>query len=499
MPTSKTLQQDIHELAQLPVSPGQLLIDGVTRQAQDGQSFATISPIDGAELTTLAYGQQADINLSVVAARQSFEAGTWSKLAPQERKRIFLRWADLIEQHSLAVAVLGVRDNGTEISMAMKAEPASYAGTLRYYAEAIDKYYGEIAPTSANTLGLIQHEAVGVVGIIIPWNFPLMIGAWKVAPALIAGNSVVIKPPENASLTTLEVARLGHEAGIPPGVLNVVTGTGQLAGDALAKHPDVDVLAFTGSGGVGRQLLHSAAESNLKRVYLELGGKSANIVFDDANLEQAIDASVSAIFRNAGQVCIAGSRLLLQASIFDEFVEKLIAKTQALKVGNPLLLETQVGAISSKEHLSKVKNYVATALDEGANQLLGGMRLHEETGGYYFAPTIFSDVGPQQALAQEEIFGPVLGLMQFENEAEAIALANNTKYGLSGAVWTNNLSRAHRMIAELKTGLVHVNTYGGSDLTVPLGGVKESGNGYDKSIHAIQKFTNLKSAWINLA
>jgi gamma-glutamyl-gamma-aminobutyraldehyde dehydrogenase len=500
MATPKDLQKDIFQIAQQPVTPGQLLIDGRSRPASSGETLASISPINGLELTTLASAQETDVDSAVQAARKTFEAGTWSKLAPQDRKRILLKWAELIEKHSLALAVLGVRDNGTEISMALKAEPGSFAGTLRYYAEASDKIYGEIAPTAPNTLGLIQHEPIGVVGVITPWNFPLMIGGWKIAPALIAGNSVVMKPSENASLTTLEVARLGLEAGLPPGVLNIITGTGQQAGAALAKHPNVDVIAFTGSGGVGRQLLHYAADSNLKKVYLELGGKSANIVFDDvSDLDQCVDTAINAIFRNAGQVCIAGSRLLLQDSVYEPFLEKLVERTQALAVGNPLELNTQVGAISSAEHLAKVTSFVASGIDEGATMLTGGKQRHNDSGGYYFDPTIFSNVQPQHNIAQTEVFGPVLAVMRFKNEEEALSLANSTTFGLSGALWTRDLSRAHRMIAGMKTGLVHVNTYGGSDLTVPLGGVKESGNGYDKSIHAIQKFTNLKSAWINLA
>ena len=410
-----------------------------------------------------------------------------------------LKWAELIEREALELTVLGVRDNGTEFTMAFKAEAGSAAATIRYYAEALDKVYGEIAPTADTHLGLIHREPVGVVGAIVPWNFPLMIGAWKLGPAIAAGNSVVLKPAETASLTLLRIAELALEAGLPEGVLNVVTGRGAVAGEALALSMDVDVLVFTGSGAVGRRLLEYSARSNLKRVYLELGGKSPSIVFDDVkDIAQAAKVTASGMFRNSGQVCVACTRLLVQCGVQDDFVSELAKAADALKVGDPLDQSSQIGAINSERQLEQSLGFVETATKEGASLYHGGKRILQETGGYYMEPTIFTDVGARDTLAQREVFGPVLAVTGFDTEEEAVAIANGTEYGLSSGVWTSDLSRAHRMIRAVRAGVVHVNTYGGSDLTVPLGGVKQSGNGHDKSLHAFDKYVDLKTAWIQL-
>jgi 4-(gamma-glutamylamino)butanal dehydrogenase len=492
-------QSQIDALRHAKLSPRELFIGGKWIAAQNGGVLDSLSPLDGSVLTQISEAGAADVDRAVSAARASFEKGVWSKAAPAERKKVMLKIADLIDKNLLELAVLGVRDNGTEISMAMKAEPGSAARTFRYYAEAIDKVTGEIAPTAQNVLALVHREAVGVVGAIVPWNFPLMIGAWKIAPALAAGNSVVLKPAELASLSLLRLAEICAEAGLPEGVLNVVTGRGTITGESLALHMDVDVLAFTGSGVVGRKLLQYAAQSNLKRVYLELGGKSPNIVFADApNLDQAAKVSVGGIFRNAGQVCVAGSRLLVEKSIHADFVAKLSDMTSKMKVGDPLDLKTESGAVTSLDQLQKNLGYVAAAQKEGAELTIGGKRILESTGGYYMAPTILDHVRPEMKIAQEEVFGPVLSVIPFADEAEALRIANGTQYGLASAVWTSNLSRAHRMINGINAGVVHVNTYGGADNTVPLGGHKQSGNGHDKSLHALDKYTNLKTAWIQL-
>lgn len=495
-----TMQQsDIDALRALPVPPRSLFIGGRHVAAQSGSTLAVTSPIDGARLTTIADGGAADIDRAVQAARAAFEGKSWSRAAPAVRKKVLLKFADLIEKHALELAVLGVRDNGTEIAMALKAEPGSAAATFRYYAEAIDKVYGEIAPTGEDALGLVHREPLGVVGVIVPWNFPLMIGAWKIAPALAAGNCVVVKPPEIASLTLLRLAELASEAGIPDGVFNVVTGRGSDAGAALALHMDVDVIAFTGSGPTGRRLLEYSARSNLKRVYLELGGKSPNIVFADApDLGVAAKVSVNGIFRNAGQVCVAGSRLLVQSAVYDRFMEAFVAATAKLKVGDPLDLATGVGAVSSEDQLGRNLGFVETATREGATLVTGGNRILENTGGSYMEPTVFADVKPEMTLFREEVFGPVLAVTRFETEEEAVRLANATDYGLASAVWTANLSTAHRMVRSIRAGVVHVNTYGGSDITVPLGGFKQSGFGRDKSLHALAEYSDLKTAWIAL-
>jgi gamma-glutamyl-gamma-aminobutyraldehyde dehydrogenase len=490
-------QPAIDALASAPVAPGRLLIGGTW---DDGaERMEVLSPIDGRPLTTIAAASGAEVTRACTAARAAFDGGRWSRAAPVERKRVLHRLADLIERETVPLAVLGVRDNGTEISMALKAEPGSAAATFRFYAETCDKAYGEIAPTAPGTLALVHREPVGVVGAIVPWNFPLMIGAWKIAPALAMGNAMVLKPAETASLTLLRLAELAQEAGLPPGVLNVVTGPGRSTGEALALSPDVDVLVFTGSGATGRRLLEYSARSNLKRCYLELGGKSPNIVFADApDLKAAAKGAAGAIFRNAGQVCVAGSRLLVEAAVHDRFLDLLAAETDKLILGNPLDLTTTVGAVNSPRQLEGNLNFVADARAEGADIVLGGARALTETGGWYMQPTVVTGVQPRHRLFREEVFGPVLAVTPFSGEEEALLLANATDYGLAAGVWTANLSRAHRMIRGLRAGVVHVNTYGGADVTVPLAGVKQSGNGADKSLHALDKYTDLKTAWIQL-
>ena len=492
-------EERIRTLSAAPILPASHLIDGEARGASDSAVMDVISPLDGGVLTTMPRGTRDDAKAAISAARRAFDDGRWSGLAPAERKKIMLKWADLIEKNAVELAILGVRNNGTEISMALKAEPMSAAGTIRYFAEAIDKLYGEIAPTAPGTLGLIHREAVGVVGAIVPWNFPLMIGAWKLGPALAAGCTVVLKPAETASLTLLRIAELALEAGVPAGVLNVVTGEGAVVGAAIAESMDVDVLVFTGSGTTGRHLLEASARSNFKRVYLELGGKSPNVVFADApNLDEAAKVSAHGIFRNSGQVCVAGSRLLIERSIHDAFVEKLKAHAEAMKVGDPLDPTTSAGAINSQRQLEQNLHFVDEARAAGRRIVTGGERILQETGGFYMAPTIVAGVQPEDALAQHEVFGPVLAVIPFDSEEEAVRIANDTDFGLAAAVWTADLSRAHRMVKAIKAGVVHVNTYGGADVTVPLGGVKQSGNGHDKSLHAFDKFFDIKTAWIKL-
>ena len=492
-------QDRIDRLRAKAVAPRHHLIGGEWVASSDGATMPVVSPIDGRAFATLARGTAEDVAAACKAARAAFEDRRWAGQPPAARKKVLQRWADLVEAEALDLAVLGVRENGTEIAMALKAEPHSAVGTIRYYAEALDKVAGEIAPTADTVLGLVHREPVGVVGAIVPWNFPLMIGAWKLAPALATGNSVVLKPAETASLTLLRLAELAQEAGLPPGVLNVVTGEGPVVGEAMGLSMEIDVLAFTGSGATGRRLLEYAARSNLKRVYLELGCKSPQIVFADApDLDRAARTAATGIFRNSGQVCVAGSRLLVQAPIHDDFTRAVARHAAAMKVGDPLDVTTQMGAINSARQLAQNLGYVATAQEEGGALLTGGERVLEETGGWYMAPSVVTGVAPDSTLAQNEVFGPVLAATAFADEAEAVRIANSTPYGLAAGVWTGDLSRAHRMVRAVRAGIVHVNTYGGSDMTVPLGGHGQSGNGHDKSLHALDKFTNLKSAWIQL-
>jgi len=492
-------QTRIDALRTQPVAPFSHLINGKHVAASDGGTMDIISPINGQVLTTTAKGTPQDMEAAIASARAAFEDARWAGQPPAARKKVLMKWADLIDAHALELAVLGVRDNGTEISMAIKAEPGSAAATIRYYAEALDKIYGEIAPTSSDVLGLIHKEPVGVVGAIIPWNFPMMIGAWKLGPALAMGNSVVLKPSETASLSLMRMAELALEAGLPPGVLNAVTGEGKIVGETLGLSMDVDVLVFTGSGGTGRRLMEYAARSNMKRVYLELGGKSPNIIFADApNLDEAAKVAAGGIFRNSGQVCVAGSRLLVEDSIHDDFVAAVVSAAEAMRVGDPLQMDTHIGAVNSDVQLQANLGFVETAKAEGGQVVTGGGRILEDTGGYYMAPTIVTGVTRDATLTQKEVFGPVLGVTSFTTDEDAIQLANATVYGLAGGVWTSNLSRAHRMVRGVRTGVMHVNTYGGADGTVPLGGVGQSGNGVDKSLHAIDKYINLKTAWMKL-
>ena len=492
-------QIKIDALRAQPVAPFSHLIDGKHVPASDGGTMDILSPIDGQVFTQVARGTAADMEAAIASGRTAFEDRRWAGQPPAVRKKVLMKWADLIEANALELAVLGVRDNGTEIGMAIKAEPGSAAGTIRYYAEALDKIYGEIAPTSPDILGMIHKEPVGVVGAITPWNFPMMIGAWKLGPALAMGNSVVLKPSETASLSLMRMCDLALEAGLPAGVLNYVSGEGAVVGEVLGLSMDVDVLVFTGSGVTGRRLMEYAARSNMKRVYLELGGKSPNIIFADApDLDEAAKVAAGGIFRNSGQVCVAGSRLLVEASIHDDFVAAVAKAAEAMRVGDPLDMATAIGAVNSEIQLKQNLGFVETAVTEGGEVALGGTRILQDTGGYYMAPTIVTGVTPEATLTQKEVFGPVLGVTPFTSDDDAVRIANSTVYGLAGAVWTRNLSRAHRMVRDVRTGVMHVNTYGGADGTVPLGGVGQSGNGSDKSLHAIEKYINLKTAWIKL-
>ncbi|MDP2245249.1 aldehyde dehydrogenase [Pseudomonas sp.] len=478
---------------------GRAFIHGEYRAAASGATFECISPVDGRMLVEVASCDQADAELAVQDARQTFDSGIWSRLAPVKRKDVMIRFADLIDQHAEELALLETLDMGKPISDALGIDVSSAARSIRWSGEAIDKIYDEVAATPHNELGLVTREPIGVVAAIVPWNFPLLMSCWKLGPALSTGNSVILKPSEKSPLTAIRLAQLAIEAGIPAGVLNVLPGYGHTVGKALALHMDVDTLVFTGSTKIAKQLMIYAGESNMKRVWLEAGGKSPNIVFADApDLQAAAEAAAGAIAFNQGEVCTAGSRLLVENSIKAMFVPMVVEAIKAWKPGNPLDPATNVGALVDTTQMNNVLSYIQAGHDEGATLVAGGKQVLQETGGTYVEPTIFDGVNNAMRIAREEIFGPVLSVIGFESAEEAVQIANDTPYGLAAAVWTSNLSKAHLTAKALRAGSVWVNQYDGGDMTAPFGGFKQSGNGRDKSLHAFDKYTELKATWIKL-
>ncbi|AWP75302.1 aldehyde dehydrogenase [Bordetella bronchiseptica] len=478
---------------------GRAYIDGAYCDAADGATFAAHSPIDGRKLADVAACGAADVDRAVAAARRAFEAGVWSGLAPRERKHRLLRLAALITEHQEELALLETLDMGKPIRDALAFDLPETARCYAWYGEAIDKRYDEIAPTGADALATITREPLGVVAAVVPWNYPLMMAAWKVAPALAVGNSVILKPAEQASLSALRLAALAEQAGIPPGVFSVVPGLGAQAGQALGLHPDVDCIAFTGSTATGKRFMTYSGQSNLKRVWLECGGKSPHIVFADCpDLDRAAQVAALAIFSNQGEVCIAGSRLYVQHGIYDAFMEKVAAFAATLRPGNPLDPDSALGAMVDERQTQAVMARIAAGAQEGARLRLGGRQVLTDSGGYYIEPTIFDCPGQDNSLVREEIFGPVLAAQGFADEDEAVALANDSIYGLGAGLWTADLGRAHRLSRRLRAGLVWVNCYADGDITVPFGGVKQSGFGRDKSLHAMDKYSDLKTTWISL-
>lgn len=474
-------------------------VHGEYRAAASGATFECISPVDGRLLGLVASCDQADAEVAVKDARATFESGVWSRLAPAKRKKVMIRFAELIEEHGQELALLETLDMGKPISDSLSIDVGSAANAIRWSGEAIDKVYDEVAATPHDQLGLVTREPVGVVAAIVPWNFPLLMSCWKLGPALATGNSIILKPSEKSPLTGIRIAQLAIEAGIPAGVFNVLPGFGHTVGKALALHMDVDTLVFTGSTKIAKQLMIYAGESNMKRVWLEAGGKSPNIVFADApDLQAAAESAASAIAFNQGEVCTAGSRLLVENSIKDKFVPMVVEAIKAWKPGNPLDPATNVGALVDTTQMNNVLSYIQAGHDDGAKLVAGGKRVMEETGGTYVEPTIFDGVNNAMRIAKEEIFGPVLSVIGFDDQDEAIAIANDTVYGLAAAVWTSNLSRAHLVGKALRAGSVWINQYDGGDMTAPFGGFKQSGNGRDKSLHAFDKYTELKSTWIKL-
>ncbi|MFI8786337.1 aldehyde dehydrogenase [Streptomyces sp. NPDC055105] len=473
-------------------------IDGADEPG-GGATYAAVSPRDGQVLAQVADGGAAEVDAAVAAARRAFDAGPWPRLAPADRGRALLRLADLLEERRDRLALTVSLEMGKPITDAYDIELRAAVNTFRFYGQLADKLTDESPHTAPDALALVTREPTGVVGAVVPWNFPLTIASWKVAPALAAGCTVVLKPSENSPLSALQLGRLATEAGLPPGVLNVVTGDGPTAGRAIGLHPDVDVLAFTGSTAVGRHFLRYAADSNLKRVWLELGGKSPNIILPDApDLEKAAATAAWGIFFNQGEMCTAPSRLLVHTSVAERVTEAIVRRAGELRVGDPLDPATEMGALVGEAHLGRVLDHIGTGTSEGARLRAGGTRTLTGTGGSFLRPTVFDEVNPGMRLAREEIFGPVLSVLTFDDLDEAVALANATEYGLAAGLWTSDLSTAHQVSRALKAGTVWVNCYEEGDLTVPFGGMKQSGNGRDKSAHAIGKYTELKTTWIQL-
>ena len=478
---------------------GRASINGQRVAASRAAVFDCISPVDGRVLTQIARCDAHDIDLAVAAARQAFEDRRWRGKSPAQRKRVLIRFADLLLEHTESLALTETLDMGKPIQYARTVDVKSAANCIRWYGEAIDKVYGQIAPTADTALALITQEPVGVVGVVVPWNYPMLMAAWKIAPALAAGNSVVLKPSEKSPLTALRMADLALEAGIPAGVFNVVPGMGLEAGAALALHMDVDCIAFTGSTRVGKQIHVMAGQSNLKRAWTELGGKSPNIVFADCpDLDRAVEAAVTGIFFNQGQSCNAPSRLLVEASIQDAFLEKALALVPKFAPANPLLPDTIMGALVDDVQMKTVLRYIETGKAEGAKLLVGGAQVLQHTGGCYVQPTIFTGVQETMTIAREEIFGPVLAVQTFTDAAQAVRMANNSIYGLHAGVWTRDLNKAHGVARALRVGTVHVNQYDEDDITVPFGGYKQSGIGRDKSLHALDKYTETKTTWVRI-
>ncbi|AOJ07482.1 aldehyde dehydrogenase [Burkholderia mayonis] len=476
---------------------GRAFVDGAYRDAHGGKTFDCMSPIDGRVLVKVADCGAADVDAAVAAARRAFDAQVWAGLSPRKRKAILLRWAALMREHLDELSLLETLDAGKPIGDTTTVDVPGAAYCVEWFAEAIDKVGGEVVPADHHLVGLVTREPLGVVAAVVPWNFPILMASWKFGPALAAGNSVVLKPSEKSPLTAIKVAQLAHEAGIPAGVFNVVPGGGE-PGKLLALHRDVDCLAFTGSTGVGKLIMQYAGQSNLKRVWLELGGKSPNIVLPDCpDLDRAAKAAAGAIFYNMGEMCTAGSRLLVHRDIKDAFLEKLVAAARAYTPGNPLDPNVSMGAIVDEVQLERVLGYIQSGRGE-AKLLLGGARVNEKGGGFYIEPTVF-DTTPDAKIAREEIFGPVLSVITFDSVDEAVRIANDSDYGLGAAVWTANLTTAHEVARRLRAGTVWVNCYDeGSDMNFPFGGYKQSGNGRDKSLHALEKYTELKSTLVRL-
>lgn len=475
----------------------QLFIDGKWVDSLSGKTFESINPATGEAYATVAEAGAEDVDLAVKAARRAFESGPWAEMAPSDRGRLLYKAAQMLWENLDRLAEIESTDNGLPINETKYIAMPVTIDVLEFYAGLANKVQGETLASPGNRFNYTLREPLGVVGAIVPWNFPLMLTMWKLAPALAAGNTIVIKPAEQTPISILEMAKIFQEAGIPDGVINVVPGFGRTAGEALASHPGVDKIAFTGSTNTGR-LIMQAASKNLKPVSLELGGKSPNIIFEDADIESAVNGSMFGIYFAQGQVCAAGSRLFVQESIYDKFMSEYVSKVQSIRVGNPLEPTTQMGPQVSEEQLKRVEYYVAAGLEEGAKIVTGGVRNNQAGSGYFYTPTIFENVTNEMKIAQEEIFGPVVSVIRFKDEEDALQKANDTIYGLASGLWTNNLKRAHRVARRLNAGTVYVNTFSMLDSTAPFGGTKQSGFGRELGVQAMDMYTQTKHVWVDL-
>ncbi|MEN6080036.1 aldehyde dehydrogenase [Chromobacterium piscinae] len=479
---------------------GRAYIDGAYRKALSGKEFTTINPATGKVLASIEWCGEEDVELAVRAARRAFDGGAWSELAPRSRMEILKRFASLIQDNIEELALLESLDVGKPIANALSVDISNTAYCISWFAELIDKVPGEVVPVDPALLGMVTREPVGVVAAIVPWNFPLLMASWKFAPALAAGNAVILKPSEKSPLTAIRVAALAEAAGIPPGIFQVLPGAGDV-GQALASHLDVDCVAFTGSTAVGKQIANYAAQSNLKRVWLELGGKSPNIILADCkDLKAAARAAAGAICYNAGQMCTAGSRVLVAREIREAFLSELKVAMADYRPGDPLSPETNLGAVVDQRQFDKVLSYIAQGQKEGAKLLQGGAAVQTiHPDGLFIEPAIFDCPQPNLTICREEIFGPVLSVITFDGVDEAVRIANDSQYGLGAAVWTQDVSTAHKVARQLRAGTVWINCYEeGGDMNLPFGGYKQSGNGRDKSLHALEKYTELKSTLIKL-
>jgi len=477
----------------------QAFIEGKYVAARSGKTFDCVNPATGEVLTKVAASDKEDVDRAVAAARKAFESGAWSRMAPAARKKKLQKLAELMIKHAGELALLETLDMGKPIRDSSSIDIPAAANCIAWNAEAVDKLYDQIAPTDPNVVALVTREPLGVVGAVVPWNFPLLMACWKLGPALATGNSVVLKPAEQSPLTAIRLGELTAEAGIPEGVVNILPGFGETAGQAIGLHDDVDGVAFTGSAEVGKLFLQYAGRSNMKHVSLECGGKTPHIVMADCpDIEAAAKAAAFGIFFNQGEVCNAGSRLLVDRRIKDEFLDKVMKVGERLQPGDPLDPKTRMGAIVDKTQLERVLGYIEAGKKEGAELRMGGKRARAESGGFYIEPTVFDKVDNRMKIAQEEIFGPVLSTITFVEPEEAIRIGNDTMYGLAAAIWTRDINTAHRAAKALRAGVVWVNCFDEGDMSTPFGGFKQSGFGRDKSIHALSKYTELKTTWIRL-